>query len=71
MNSVTHGVNCPKTPHVMTGYLHGPEDDTPYDVDGVTYCGRCHQYIDTAMDIARRQERELKSSRRANRRAAR
>ena len=39
---ITHGVNCPKAPHVGDGYLHGEDDDTPYDVDGVPYCGRCH-----------------------------
>lgn len=38
-----HGVDCEKIPHRATGgYLHDPEDDAPYDVDGVSYCGRCH-----------------------------
>lgn len=36
-----HGVDCPKKPHTG-GELHGEDDDTPYDVDGCTYCGRCH-----------------------------
>lgn len=44
-----HGVDCPKEPHLdqRAGYLHGPDDDGPYDVDGVMYCGRCHGWIDT------------------------
>lgn len=37
-----HGVTCRKALHVGTGHMHGPEDDGPYDVDGQTYCGRCH-----------------------------
>lgn len=45
-----HGVDCFKEPHwvVGTAYLHGAEDDTPYDVDGVAYCGRCHHVLDAA-----------------------
>lgn len=39
---VVHGINCEKKPHVRDGYLHGEDDDTPYDVDGAKYCGRCH-----------------------------
>ncbi len=42
-----HGVNCQKVPHTQTGYLHGEDDDTPYDVDGLSYCGRCHAAIST------------------------
>ncbi len=26
--------------------LHDADDDSPYDVDGVIYCGRCHMAID-------------------------
>lgn len=37
-----HGVNCKKEPHVRDGYLHDERDDTPYDIDGQMYCGRCH-----------------------------
>lgn len=39
-----HGVTCKKEPHMpgRTGYLHDADDDRPYDVDGVMYCGRCH-----------------------------
>lgn len=33
---------CDKVIHNGGGYLHDAEDDGPYDVDGVTYCGRCH-----------------------------
>lgn len=35
-------LSCPKAPHTGTGYLHAEDDDRPYDIDGVTYCGRCH-----------------------------
>lgn len=36
---------CKKVPHIdrYGGYLHGEDDDSPYDVDGVAYCGRCHR----------------------------
>lgn len=40
--ALVHGFNCEKKPHVRTGYLHGEDDDTPYMVDGLKYCGRCH-----------------------------
>jgi hypothetical protein len=38
-----HGETCVKAPHVnsLGGYLHAADDDRPYDVDGVRYCGRC------------------------------
>ena len=39
---VIHGRTCEKVPHARDGYLHSEDDDTPYDVDGVRYCGRCH-----------------------------
>ncbi len=42
---VEHGKTCKKAPHGAGGYLHLPEDDGPYDVDGVKYCGRCHVYL--------------------------
>lgn len=43
-SGICHGYNCPKVIHDMKrgGYLHGELDDSPYDVDGVEYCGRCH-----------------------------
>lgn len=45
-----HGVSCPKAEHGATGgYQHQPDDDGPYDVDGVTYCGRCHGWMGTAV----------------------
>lgn len=37
-----HGENCRKVNHLGVGYLHGDADDSPYDVDGLMYCGRCH-----------------------------
>lgn len=47
--AVRHGINCRKVPHCFRGdgYLHMESDDGPYDVDGVTYCGRCHAWIGT------------------------
>lgn len=43
---VVHGKTCAKYVHALGGgYLHADDDDSPYDVDGVTYCGRCHTYI--------------------------
>lgn len=36
---------CKKAPHVGTGHLHAEDDDGPFDVDGVTYCGRCHSFL--------------------------
>lgn len=42
--AVVHGSTCKKEIHNpnRAGYLHDPEDDSPYDVDGLLYCGRCH-----------------------------
>lgn len=40
-----HGLKCPKAEHVGSGYLHDADDDGPYDVDGVMYCGRCHRCL--------------------------
>lgn len=43
---ITHGIDCRKVDHLLTqGALHGADDDTPYDVDGQNYCGRCHSWI--------------------------
>lgn len=44
---VRHGETCKKNLHRSNSfaYLHSPDDDGPYDVDGVTYCGRCHESI--------------------------
>lgn len=43
--TIVHGKNCPKKPHVTSGYLHPEHDDGPFYVDGITYCGRCHEAI--------------------------
>jgi hypothetical protein len=45
LQKARHGVTCPKAPHVRDGYLHGEDDDTPYNVDGASYCGRCHMAL--------------------------
>jgi len=38
---------CEKVPHEQRGgYLHAEDDDTPYYVDGLRYCGRCHHFLD-------------------------
>lgn len=43
---VQHGMTCQKIRHTERGgYLHGADDDRPYNVDGVMYCGRCHVYL--------------------------
>jgi len=44
---VVHGRTCRKIPHdtLTGGALHGENDDSPYDVDGVPYCGRCHEFL--------------------------
>lgn len=49
---VIHGKTCPKAIHFpgSTGYLHGAEDDAPYDVDGLLYCGRCHTFLRSDLD---------------------
>lgn len=48
---VQHGVSCKKEPHcASTGYLHTEADDSPYYVDGVKYCGRCHVYLEPTDD---------------------
>lgn len=44
--TIAHGINCNKVTHADGGgYLHFMEDDSPYDVDGCSYCGRCHEAI--------------------------
>ena len=46
-SSPTHGKNCKKVLHSKhrSGYLHASEDDSPYNVDGVAYCGRCYRAL--------------------------
>lgn len=42
----THPHHCEKVAHShSSGYLHSASDDGPYDVDGINYCGRCHQAL--------------------------
>lgn len=42
-----HGLTCHKIPHhpQQSGFEHAMADDGPYFVDGVKYCGRCHEYL--------------------------
>lgn len=47
-----HGVDCPKAKHMGGGYLHDADDDRPYDVDNVLYCGRCHGWIGSTSGTA-------------------
>ncbi len=42
---MVHGRTCKKAPHIGAGHLHGANDDRPFDVDGLTYCGRCHEWL--------------------------
>jgi hypothetical protein len=54
---IEHGKTCEKVPHEPDkriphprqgsheGWLHAADDDSPYDVDGLRYCGRCHYWI--------------------------
>ncbi len=44
--SVWHGKTCQRQEHTKGGYGHDFDDDSPYDVDGVSYCGRCHHCLD-------------------------
>lgn len=44
--TVTHGVDCKKDPHVGGEQVHAPDHDGPYFVDGLKYCGRCHCALD-------------------------
>jgi hypothetical protein len=47
--TIRHGFDCQKVSHTDAGYLHGMFDDRPYDVDGVSYCGRCHGWMGTSV----------------------
>lgn len=42
---IIHGVNCQKVIHIGNGHLHSGDDNKPYDVDGCSYCGRCHHAL--------------------------
>ncbi len=46
-----HGRDCPKVEHHGGGYLHGADDDRPYDVDGAQYCGRCHGWMGVRVEL--------------------
>lgn len=49
--TLQHGRDCPKVRHDGTGYLHADDDDQPYDVDGVRYCGRCHYALGVPVQL--------------------
>jgi len=53
-----HGVDCEKVPHAGDGYLHSASDDSPYEDDGVLYCGRCHRWIGSQVAPAPAQPRK-------------
>lgn len=40
-----HVRDCKKEEHLGEGYLHSPDDDSHYDVDGLAYCGKCHSWL--------------------------
>lgn len=42
-----HGTTCRKVPHTGTGHLHGKDYDGAFDIDGLSYCGRCHAWMGT------------------------
>jgi hypothetical protein len=43
---IVHGVSCIKVSHEGgEGFLHGDDDDRPYEIDGCSYCGRCHHAL--------------------------
>ena len=42
---IKHGISCKKVVHLGGGYLHDADDDSPYEVDMLVYCGRCHEWL--------------------------
>jgi len=43
---LVHGVSCNKAHHRgELEYNHGRDDNQPFEVAGVTYCGRCHAHL--------------------------
>lgn len=46
-------LSCRKVPHdnPRGGYMHGEDEDGPYDADGVLYCGRCHSWFENCERI--------------------
>src|SRR5882672_2255627 len=59
---MTHGQNCNKEPHSGSGYLHDETYDSPFDVDRVLYCGRCHMAMPVATDGVRSYEQLVRTS---------
>ena len=47
MYALIHGDNCKKEEHLGDGYHHSKENDKPYVVDGLAYCGRCHAPLES------------------------
>lgn len=46
MSNVHHGYTCEKVEHLEgVGYLHEADDNRPYWIDNVAYCGRCHHWL--------------------------
>jgi hypothetical protein len=56
-----HGIDCGKVVHLANRpYDHGGDDDKPFDIDGVEYCGRCHRWInEPIMPSATHEVRDL------------
>lgn len=48
-DGVRHGIDCHKVLHISMSphqaWQHESNDDGPFDVDGVRYCGRCHYHF--------------------------
>ena len=46
---IVHGANCHKVKHSgndeFDGFGHGENDDGPYLIYGIPYCGRCHRWV--------------------------
>lgn len=52
MNDKLHGIDhCQKVPHLGVGYMHAEGDNSPYQVDGISYCGRCHFALSTPVPM--------------------
>lgn len=53
---IIHGTTCRKVQHddPLGGYLHGENDDWLYEVDGLYYCGRCHEFVCASLDDEQR-----------------
>ncbi len=42
IEKINPGLVCEKEVHNGKGYLHDAKDDSPFNMGGMTYCGRCH-----------------------------